>query len=210
MTYRTPKAYMTRPCSGHFCRSKSECFRFLWQALLFALFCASLPCAVASAASSSSYSELQTSTPAGESKHVLILLQEDLTWPIFRQLYENARDTLRVAEPGVLVYSEHMDRLHFPDPQIQSQRAAWIRQKYANTRLDLVIAAGDVPIRSISWCPVALCGNDRPAGTSCSYSIHPEFGGPLGQLRCTENCRPGKTVTSPGSATPAHCGQLGR
>ncbi len=117
----------------------------------------SFTCAGASAYSASS-SEPYVSTPPGESKHVLILLQEDMTWPIFRQLYENARDTLRIAEPGILVYSEHMDRLHFPDPRIQSQRAAWIRQKYANTKLDLVIAAGDVPIDLFPGVPLLYVG----------------------------------------------------
>ena len=146
MTYRTLKTFMAPPSSGH--------VRTLLVVLVLAWFsCAEVPAA----------SLPSTSVPANESKQVLILLQEDLTWPIFRELYENARDTLRTAEPGILVYSEHMDRLHFPDPRIQSQRALWIRQKYANTRLDLVIAAGDVPIDLFPGVPLLYVGmNNQP------------------------------------------------
>ena len=51
-----------------------------------------------------------------------------------------------------------MDRFHFPDPKLQSQRAAWIRQKYANTKLDLVIAAGDVPMDLFPAVPLLYVG----------------------------------------------------
>src|SRR5260370_42370328 len=60
-----------------------------WVPLLLIL----APFAFASAQSS-------TSAKSNEPKRVLILLQEDLTWPIFREVYENARDTLRAGEPG--------------------------------------------------------------------------------------------------------------
>jgi len=81
-----------------------------------------------------------------EPKRVLILMQEDLSWPIFRLIDENVRATLRHGSPeGILIFSEHMDRTHFPDPQVQAQRAAGIQQKYANSKLDLVIEAGDFP-----------------------------------------------------------------
>lgn len=105
-----------------------------------------------------------TSALSTEPKRVLILLQEDLTWPIFREVYENTRDTLRAGEPGgVLVFSEHMDRVQFPDPSIQPQRAAWIQRKYANTKLDLVIAVGQVPLDLFPGTPLLYLGvNDQP------------------------------------------------
>ena len=84
---------------------------------------------------------------ANEPKQVLILLQEDLSWPIFRRIDENIRATLQRGSPdGILIFSEYMDRIHFPDPRIQEQRTAWIKRKFANSKLDLVIGVGDVPL----------------------------------------------------------------
>jgi len=80
-----------------------------------------------------------------EPKRVLILMQEDLNWPIFRAIDENLRATLRNGAPeGILIFGEHLDRIQFPDPQIQA-RVTGIRRKYANTKLDLVVGVGDVP-----------------------------------------------------------------
>src|ERR1700757_249245 len=87
-----------------------------------------------------------TAAEPNEPKRVLILLQEDLSWPMFRMVDENIRATLRHGSPeGVLVFSEHLDRIHFPDPQVQARREALIQRKYSNTKLDLVIGAGDFP-----------------------------------------------------------------
>src|SRR5271167_3294438 len=81
-----------------------------------------------------------------EPKRVLILLQEDLSWPVFRSVDENARAVLRAGLPqGVLIFGEHLDHVQFPDPSLQEQQQAWIQQKYANTKLDLVMGVGDVP-----------------------------------------------------------------
>jgi hypothetical protein len=79
-------------------------------------------------------------------KRVLILRQEGFSWPIFRTIDENVRSTLRdSSSDGIIVFTEHLDRIHFPDPVLQSQQQAWIQQKYANSGIDLVIAVDDVP-----------------------------------------------------------------
>jgi PAS domain S-box-containing protein len=73
-------------------------------------------------------------------------MQEDLSWPIFRTIDENVRATLSRGSPGgILIFSEHMDRMYFPDPVIQARREEWVKKKYANSRLDLVIEVGDFP-----------------------------------------------------------------
>ena len=83
---------------------------------------------------------------SNEPKRVLILMQEDLSWPLFRAIDENVRATLQNGSPGgILIFGEHLDRIHFPDPQLQAQRVTGIQQKYANEKLDLVIGVGDVP-----------------------------------------------------------------
>jgi PAS domain S-box-containing protein len=103
-----------------------------------------------------------------EPKRILILSQEDLTWPAYRLIDENARATLRAGlHEGVLIFSEHLDRVHFPDPQFQEQQIAWIQRKYANAKLDLVIGVADVPTDIFPGVPVLHVGTDplkkRPA-----------------------------------------------
>ena len=87
-----------------------------------------------------------TAAQSNEPKRVLLLLQEDLSWPLFRQVDENVRATLLRGSPeGILIFSEHMNRAHFSDPFVQAQRAAGIQRKYASSKLDLVIEVGDSP-----------------------------------------------------------------
>ena len=98
---------------------------------------------------------------SNEPKRVLILSQEDLTWPAYRLIDENARATLRAgSQEEILIFSEHMDRVHFPDPQFQEQQEAWIQRKYGNANLDLVIAVADVPTEIFPGVPVIHVGTD--------------------------------------------------
>lgn len=90
-----------------------------------------------------------TSLAAGQSterKKVLILMQEDVNWPAFRLIDDNIRAALRSGSPaGIVIFSEHLDHSHFQDPAIQAEQLEWIKKKYANSNLDLVIAVGEVP-----------------------------------------------------------------
>jgi PAS domain S-box-containing protein len=96
-----------------------------------------------------------------EPKRVLIISQEDLTWPAYRLIDENARTALRAGLPeGILIFSEHLDRVHFPDAQFQGQQAAWIQRKYADAKIDLVIAVADVPTDIFPGVPVLHVGTD--------------------------------------------------
>jgi len=92
---------------------------------------------------------------SGEPKRVLILMQEDVTFPVFRLIDENVRTTLRRGLPGgVLIFSEHMDLFHFPDPMSQAQKKVWVQKKYASSKLDLVIAVGEVPTDMFPTVPL--------------------------------------------------------
>jgi PAS domain S-box-containing protein len=99
----------------------------------------------------------QTSEP----KRVLVLLENDVSWPAFRLMDENARAVLRAGSPeGIQIFSEHLDRVHFPDPGTQAQQTAWIKQKYANSHLDLVISVGDVPADLFPGVPLVFMSAD--------------------------------------------------
>lgn len=63
------------------------------------------------------------SSPAqsNEPKRVLLLLENDVSWPIFRLADENARTILPNGLPeGVAIFSWHLDREHFLDRAIQA------------------------------------------------------------------------------------------
>jgi PAS domain S-box-containing protein len=133
---------------------------------------------------------VRSNVPAqsNEPKRVLILLEEDLTWPIFREVYENTSNTLRAGAGGVLVFSEHMDRVDFPDPLIQSQRGVWIQRKYANTKLDLVVAAGEVPVDLFPNVPFLYLGmRDQP-------KVHAQLAAIKNSAGLWINCDAWKTV----------------
>ena len=98
-----------------------------------------------------------------DSKRVLILMEEDASWPAFRLINENAVAMLREGlPPGSLVFTEHLDRVHFPDPLFQAQEAARIQRKYTDSKIDLVIAVGDVPTDLFPGVPL-LCLRTDPS-----------------------------------------------
>jgi PAS domain S-box-containing protein len=127
------------------------------RALLLALLLASL-------------AEAQSNEP----RRVLLLMQEDLSWPIFRLIDENVRATLGHGSPeGILIFGEQMDRIHFPDPKIQAQREAWVQRKYADSKLDLVIEVGDFPRDMFSNVPLVYASLN-PQRTAPSRLRTPE------------------------------------
>jgi PAS domain S-box-containing protein len=88
-------------------------------------------------------------------------MQEDVSWPAFRLIEENIRAALRSASPGsLLIFSEHLNRVHFPDPNFQAQQSAWIQKKYGSTRVDLVIGVGDVPTDLFPGVPLLYLRTD--------------------------------------------------
>ena len=73
---------------------------------------------------------------------------------------------------GIVIFGEHMDRVHFPDPRFQTQQQAWIQKKYANSGIDLVIGVGDVPTDLFPSVPLLFLGTQpqqaRPARLALS------------------------------------------
>jgi PAS domain S-box-containing protein len=98
---------------------------------------------------------------SNEPKRVLILLENDSSWPAYRLIVENARATIRAGSSGgIFIFDEHLDRVLFPEPHFQAQQAAWIQRKYASSKLDLVIAVGDVPTDMFPNVPLLYLGSD--------------------------------------------------
>jgi hypothetical protein len=93
------------------------------------------PLAVLSVLALCSVAKAQSNEP----KRVLILLENDVSWPIFPLVDESLRATLRNGSPrGILIFSEHLDRGQFPDLAIQTAQEDLIKMKYANSKIDLV------------------------------------------------------------------------
>ncbi len=104
-------------------------------------------------------------------KRVLILMEEDVSWPVYSLVDENIRATLKSGLPGeILIFSEHLDRDHFRDIAIQTEQIAWIKKKYANSKLDLVIEVGDVPADLFPGVPLMHLHADSRRKPSNSVS----------------------------------------
>ncbi len=98
---------------------------------------------------------------SNEPKKVLILTEEDVSWPIFRLMDENLRSTLHDGLGGrVQIFSEHLDVAHFPEPAIQAEQRTWIKKKYANSSLDLVICVGEVTTTLFPGVPFVFINDD--------------------------------------------------
>jgi PAS domain S-box-containing protein len=98
---------------------------------------------------------------SSEPKRVLVLTEEDVSWPVFRLRDENLRATLRDGLGGrVQIFSEHLDVEHFPDLAIQAEQTAWIKKKYANSALDLIICVGDVQTDLFPGVPLVFMSDD--------------------------------------------------
>jgi PAS domain S-box-containing protein len=96
-----------------------------------------------------------------ESKRVLILMEEDVTWPAFRLINDNLQSTLRRGTPeGIVVFAEHLDLAHFADPVVRAEQGTLVQRKYANTSLDLVITVGDVPLGLFPRVPLLVLSAD--------------------------------------------------
>ncbi len=107
----------------------------------------------------------QQASPKGsrptEAKRVLILMEEDVTWPAFRLIYENLQAELRGGAPeGIITFAEHLDLAHFASPELRAAQGSLVQQKYANSELDLVIAVGNVPLNLFPQVPLLSLSAD--------------------------------------------------
>ncbi|HKM89806.1 MAG TPA: PAS domain S-box protein [Candidatus Acidoferrales bacterium] len=105
-----------------------------------------------------------SSAAAGQSNHpkrILILMENDATWPAFRRIEQNARTTLLSKLPSdTQVFNEDMDRGLFDEPLLLEEQAALIQHKYSKIGLDLVIAVGNVPLELFPGVPLVYVGSE--------------------------------------------------
>jgi PAS domain S-box-containing protein len=84
-----------------------------------------------------------------------------VSWPIFRLMDENLRATLRDGlGRQVQIFSEHLDVAHYPEAAIQAEQRTWIKKKYANSGLDLVICVGEVTTTLFPGVPFVFINDD--------------------------------------------------
>jgi signal transduction histidine kinase len=79
---------------------------------------------------------------ASRQRSVLIFAADDLTRPWTRLIVDGARDVIQTAAPDVAVYVEPMDAARFAGPGYADDARAWLRRKYRDTRLDLLLVIG--------------------------------------------------------------------
>jgi PAS domain S-box-containing protein len=83
---------------------------------------------------------LGVETPhAQEPKGVLILYKDEMSL-IGQRAADNGIRSVLGDKPDIRIYSEHLDTSIFPDPKFQAAQLAWLRDKYRDRRIDLIIA----------------------------------------------------------------------
>jgi len=95
---------------------------------------------------------------AAQPKRVLFVYQHDGAIPTNVALEQAARAMLnQQLGMGVEIYHEQLDSARLPE--IQPQQIAWLRSKYANHRIDVILFVGNTPTNVLPGVPVVYCGN---------------------------------------------------
>lgn len=89
-------------------------------------------------------------SPSGGQRAVLVLSLDDVTRPWSRLIFEGAYDVLQESAPDVAVYAESLDSTRFEGAEYTAGAHAWLRRKYGNVRVDLVIAVGQEAVQFLA------------------------------------------------------------
>ncbi len=74
---------------------------------------------------------------------VLVLAIEDFTRPWVRLVFEAFSEVVAAAPNSPAIYLESLDALRFQEPQYLEDLREWLRRKYRNMRIDLVVPMGE-------------------------------------------------------------------
>ena len=114
--------------------------------------------------------KLNPETPPPEQpKGVLLLYMDEMSHPAERAADEGIRSVLG-NKRDIRIYSEHLDTALFPDPKFQAAQSAWLKNKYRDRRIDLVIAVGLPSQTLLPDIPTVFCGMER---NGLSYATLP-------------------------------------
>lgn len=85
--------------------------------------------------------------------NVVLIDGQDLGRPLLQQFQTELRRTLAERNGGrISMYLESADVSRFPGPDLSRDFDEWLQRKYANKRIDLVIAAANLPLeRVLAW-----------------------------------------------------------
>ena len=91
---------------------------------------------------------------------MLLLYRDEMSLPAERAADEGIRSVLG-NNPDIRIYSEHLDTSLFPDPKFQAAQSAWLKSKYRDRKIDLVIAVGLPSQTLLPDIPTVFCGMER-------------------------------------------------
>ncbi len=89
---------------------------------------------------------IQNAESAASGNPAVLFLEEDEPGrPAYVEVMHGFRQALKRNLPGmVVVYQENLDLARFPSPDYREQSGQWLRQKYRDVEIDVVVAAGPV------------------------------------------------------------------
>jgi signal transduction histidine kinase len=96
---------------------------------------------------------IRAQTPATPILNVVLIDGQDMGRPLLLQFQTELRRTLADRNGGRLsLYLESADVSRFPGPEHIGNFERWLERKYANKRIDLVIATANLPLdRVLAW-----------------------------------------------------------
>jgi signal transduction histidine kinase len=85
---------------------------------------------------------LATGSAVPSTRTILVLSAEDLTRPWVQQVIDGVRDSIQTAYPQIAIYNEFLDGARFDSSSYASELREWLRHKYRDRHIDIVVAQG--------------------------------------------------------------------
>jgi PAS domain S-box-containing protein len=109
--------------------------------------------------------EPSAGTPsAAEPKRVLLVYQTEMYVPAERA-FDSGILSVIGGKSEIQIYSEHLDTYSASNPKLQTEQLAWLRNKYRNRGIDLVIAAGVLPQTVLPGIPTIFAAIESSGST---------------------------------------------
>jgi hypothetical protein len=86
---------------------------------------------------------------AAEPRSVLIFAQNEPSFPAFQEEMVGLREVLSGIPGGVTYHIEHLASRRYGGPAIQERQGEWLREKYREVPVDLILAEGSEAVQFV-------------------------------------------------------------
>jgi signal transduction histidine kinase len=134
-------------------------------------------------------------------KTVVVISTEDLSAPPFNTAYESFKLAMRAGlKDSVSIYSENLDFIHFGGAAYQQRLNAWLRNKYAGQKVDVLVTVGSGALKFVAesrpqiWPDVPVVFTAITANALKTIQLPQHVTGVVGELRLEDTVHLSRTV----------------